>query len=110
MKTPDQLRWAKAKQQGIYKFIGIRGILLFTVPVFILETVLTYNMGVENIFTGSYLLKSSIIWILCGVLYGFFLWSRLKKRAAKDDQEEQDRKLSKKAYNAKYGKKKKVKS
>ncbi|WP_068717690.1 hypothetical protein [Vibrio tritonius] len=110
MKTPNQIRWAKAKQQGIYKFIGIRGILLFTVPVFIMEAVLTYNMGVENIFTGSYLLKGSIIWTLCGVLYGLFVWSRLKKRAAKDDQEEQDKKLSKKAYNAKYGKKKKQKS
>ncbi|MBF9000645.1 MULTISPECIES: ATP synthase subunit e [Vibrio] len=110
MKTPDQLRWAQAKQQGIYKFIGIRGILLFTVPVFIMETILTYTMDVENIFTGIYLLKASIIWILCGVLYGLFQWSRLKKRASKDDQIEQDKKLSKKAYNAKYGKKKKVKS
>jgi hypothetical protein len=60
-------RWARAREQGVVRFVLRSGVLFYGLPMFV---VMTYLIPHPRLSTG----QSALLWLAAGAFYGIATW------------------------------------
>jgi len=72
MKNKQFESWKKSREQGKLKFVLLRGVLSWGIPMFLLMT-FTLNKP-ETGFTPQFITINALIWALAGAVFGLTVW------------------------------------
>lgn len=78
MKEKEFETWQTTRQQGKFKFILIRGLLSWGIPMFVIMTFI-FNRS-EREFTTLYLVVNAAIWGVAGIAFGALMWHITENR------------------------------
>jgi hypothetical protein len=67
MKASEWERWARTRTQGMSRFVLLRGVLAYGLPMFVIMTFLFPHPN----FTKP---QSAMLWLLTGAGYGIAMW------------------------------------
>ena len=82
MKPQEFENWQKSRQQGKGRFILIRGLLAWGLPMFVFMTFFINKPQTE--ITTSFVLTHAVIWSIAGFIFGLLVWSWSEKRFEKE--------------------------
>ncbi len=72
MNPNDLARWESIRANGMARFILIRGVLMWGIPMLI------FMSFISDPFTNGYLSQTAIVhyvtWLFAGVIFGVFMW------------------------------------
>jgi hypothetical protein len=74
---PHLQKWKKIREKGLGRFVLLRGVLGFGIPVGILMTVMNAR---QNGFSPRSLGGSALICVLGGLFYGWYIWYSSERR------------------------------
>lgn len=76
MQAKEFDRWARVRQQGMWRFVLRSGVLFYGVPMFL---VMTYLIPHPRLSTS----QSAVLWLLAGLGYGLAMWKVQEHRFRK---------------------------
>ncbi len=78
MKEKEFETWQTTRQQGTFKFILIRGLLSWGLPMFVIMTFIVNRS--EREFTALYLAVNAAVWGVAGIAFGALMWHITENR------------------------------
>ncbi|WP_233171922.1 hypothetical protein [Dyella sp. ASV21] len=76
MRAKEFDRWAKIRQQGMWRFVLRSGLLFYGVPMFLIMTFLIPHPRLSHA-------QSAALWLLAGLGYGMAMWVVQERRFRK---------------------------
>ncbi|MCL1079842.1 hypothetical protein D5R81_17080 [Parashewanella spongiae] len=64
--------WKKSRVQGKLKFVLLRGVLSWGIPMFIFMTFIINKP--EAGFTSQFIVVNALIWAIAGAVFGLIVW------------------------------------
>jgi O-antigen/teichoic acid export membrane protein len=78
MKASEFGRWAKTRAQGMSRFVLLKGVLAYGLPMFVIMTFLIPHPKLTHA-------QSALLWLLTGAAYGIVMWFLQEYRYRKAD-------------------------
>jgi formate-dependent nitrite reductase membrane component NrfD len=75
-------QWEHIERVGFWKFILLRGVLAWGVPVFLIMIFVFHQPQVKHV-TASVVIFSACVWLLGGAGFGCWTWRRAKRKYEK---------------------------
>jgi len=72
-------KWEKTKEKGMLRFVLLRGVLGWGVPVFIIMAFIVNKVS----FGDERFIKGSLVFLVFGVLLGMYLWGDSERKYKK---------------------------
>ena len=85
MKPYNPAKWNAIRAKGKTRFILIRGVLLWGLPMLVFMSFITKPF--TNGFLSPAALVHYVAWIFAGVVFGVFLWFVLERKHKKETSE-----------------------
>ena len=69
--------WKVTREKGVVRFILLRGLLAWGLPMFLIMTFLVNKTRLEDV---AQLASAAVVWSIGGLIFGGWMWTASEKR------------------------------